>query len=212
MVAGDGLVSMFRDLGAQAVVTGGQTMNPSTQDLLNAIDAVPAETVILLPNNKNIVPVARQAAELTVKRVLVVPTTSVPQGLAAMVAYLPGETDALALSEAMAAAAGDVSTGEITRATREATTPAGPVQRGDWLGLLNGEIRVAGEEAGAAMTRLLDALVEDGSELVTIVTGKGADPETTEVAETWLSEHRPGVHVEVTSGDQPLYPYLISVE
>ena len=212
VVAGRGLVEMFAGLGAQQIVTGGQTMNPSTQDLLSAVMQVTADTVILLPNNKNIVPVANQVDALTNKHVLVVPTVTVPQGLAAMVAYLPTEADGQHLSASMLAAANGVRTGELTRATRSSVTSIGQVSQGDWLGLADGDLHNSHDSEVGALTGLLDHIVDGGAELVTIVTGLGADPIATTAAQEWLATSRPNVEIELVKGDQPLFPYLISVE
>jgi len=212
VVAGTGLVEMFRGLGAQQVVTGGQTMNPSTQDLLSAVEMVNAETVILLPNNKNIVPVANQVAALTDKRVLVVPTVSVPQGLAAMVAYFPADGDGQHVAASMQAAADDLRTGELTRAVRSSATPIGQVSEGDWLGIVDGDLHNVHENEVGALTEMLEYLVGDDAELVTIITGLGAHPDATAAVKEWMATHRQGVEVDLTNGGQPLYPYLLSVE
>lgn len=212
VVAGRGLVEMFRGLGAQQIVTGGQTMNPSTQDLLSAVEQVKAETVILLPNNKNIIPVADQIDALTDKTVLVVPTATVPQGLAAMVAYLPTNPDARNLGDSMAAYAQDVRTGELTRAVRSSPTSMGKVSEGDWLGLADGELQSVHHDETTALIALVDYLVEGDAELVTIITGLSAPTSVTTAVREWLAIHRPDARIEVMKGDQPLYPYLISVE
>jgi hypothetical protein len=212
VVAGIGLANMFKGLGAQQVVTGGQTMNPSTVDLLSAVTQVTADTVVLLPNNKNIVPVANQVDALTDKRVLVVPTVSVPQGLAAMIAYVPSNNDGAHLAALMQSAANDVRTGELTRAVRSSATPVGEVTKGDWLGMADGDLHNVHENEVSALTGLLEHLVEEDAELVTLITGLGANPETTAAARDWLAGQCPGTEIEVTDGGQPLYPYLISVE
>ena len=212
VVAGRGLVEMFKGLGAQQVVTGGQTMNPSTQDLLSAVERVKADTVILLPNNKNIVPVANQVDALTDKRVLVVPTVTVPQGLAAMVAYFPANSDGRHVGESMQAAASGVRTGELTRAIRSSVTSIGEVSEGDWLGLADGDLHNVDQSELGALTGLLEYLVEGDVELVTIITGFGADSHATTAVREWLATRHPNVQIEFMKGDQPLYPYLISVE
>lgn len=212
VVAGNGLIRMFKDLGAQRIVTGGQTMNPSTQDLLEAVKQVKADTVILLPNNKNIVPVARQVDALTDKQVLVVPTSTVPQGLAAMVAYLPSVADGSGQAVNMQNAADDVRTGELTRAVRPSATPIGPVSEGDWLGIANGDLHNVHEREEAALIELLKCLTEEEAELVTVIIGMGADPAVKDRVRDWLDTHRPGIEIEFVDGGQPLYPYLISVE
>ena len=212
VVVGKGLVEMFLGLGAQQVVTGGQTFNPSTQDLLSAVLQVNADTVILLPNNKNIIPVAKQVDSLTDKLVLVVPTVTIPQGLAAMVAYLPTDSDGQKLGVSMHASANGVRSGELTRAVRASSTSIGKVDEGDWLGLADGDLHNAHQDERTAMTGLLQHLVAADAELVTIITGLGARPDTTAAVQEWLAINRPGVETEIIKGDQPLYPYLISVE
>ena len=212
VVAGSGLIEMFRGLGAQQIVTGGQTMNPSTQDLLSAVQRVNADTVIVLPNNKNIVPVARQVDGLTDKTVLVVPTVTIPQGLAAMVAYFPAIADGEQVRRSMQASADRVRTGELTRAVRASSTAVGEVAEGDWLGLADGELCLVRDDETSALNQLLETLVGDDAELVTVITGSGAKPGVAAAVGDWLSVHRPGVETELMKGDQPLYPYLVSVE
>jgi DAK2 domain fusion protein YloV len=212
VVSGRGLIDMFRDLGAQQVVTGGQTMNPSTQDLLSAAQRVRADTVILLPNNKNIVPVANQVDALTDKTVLVVPTVTIPQGLAAMVAYFPANSDGQHLGASMLAAANEVKTGELTRAVRSSMTSIGEVSEGEWLGLADGDLHNVHENEIRALTVLLEHIVGGDAELVTVITGLGADPDASAAVREWLTAHCPKAEVEFVKGGQPLYPYLISVE
>ncbi len=142
VASGDGLVELFGQLGVQGVITGGQTLNPSTAELLDAVERVNADEVVVLPNNKNIIPVAEQLDALTDKRVVVVPTTSMPAGLAALVVYDP-EAGADANAASMGAAAEGVATGEVTRAVRDTTSEAGPIAEGDWIGLVRGDGIVA---------------------------------------------------------------------
>ncbi len=210
--AGDGIVELFRDFGAQGLVVGGQTMNPSTADLVAAVEAARAPVVVILPNNKNVVPVAERVGAATSKDVLVVPTRSIGQGLAAMVAYSPDAGDGEAVAAAMAAAARAVRSGELTAAIRDAATPLGAVRAGDWLGVADGQVVAADPAQDAALVALLDVLIEPDSELVTVLTGDGADLATTKAAAAWLAEHRPDVEHEVLAGGQPLYAYLVSVE
>jgi DAK2 domain fusion protein YloV len=211
VAVGGGVVEMFRQLGVQRVVVGGQTMNPSTEELLAAVESVPANDVIVLPNNKNIVPVAKQLDALTDKHVVCVPTRSVPQGLAAMISYLPSGQAVGVVAFAMEAAMDDVAAGEITRAVRDAATPAGPVKEGDWMGLIDGDVAVIDAELDEALTGLLARLAEGDREIVTIITGADADRAVTEAARAWLEEEY-DLEVEVVDGSQPLYPYLVSVE
>jgi DAK2 domain fusion protein YloV len=208
---GGGIVEMFRQLGVQGVVVGGQTMNPSTEELLAAVDEVPSAAVVVLPNNKNIVPVAEQLDSLTEKHVVCVPTRSVPQGMAAMVSYLPSGQSIDEVAAAMRAAMSEVTSGEITRAVRDSTTPAGPVVEGDWMGLHDGDVAVVETELDEALTGLLQLLVTGDAEIVSIITGTDADRAVTEAATAWLEEEYE-VQVEVVPGSQPLYPYLLSVE
>ena len=211
VAVGVGIVEMFRQLGVQGVVVGGQTMNPSTEELLAAVEAAPAEAVVVLPNNKNIVPVAEQLNDLTDKHVVCVPTRSVPQGMAAMVSYLPTGQSIDEVASAMHSAMGDVSSGEVTRAVRDSTTPAGAVVEGDWMGLLDGDVAVVETGLDEALTGLLGLLLADDAEIVSIITGAEADRAVTRAAAAWLEEEY-NVEVEVVSGSQPLYPYLLSVE
>jgi hypothetical protein len=211
VAVGAGVIDLFRDAGAQGMVVGGQTMNPSVRDVLEVVESVAAETVIVLPNNKNIVPVAEQLATLTTKRVLVVPTRSVPEGLAAMIAYMPG-MDADDTAAAMSAAAKAVSWGEVTQAVRDAKTPVGACAEGDWLGIVGGDVTTVSADLQAAATRVLDALVDDHSEVVTIVTGADADDAGAKALIDHLRESHRGLEVSVLRGGQPLYPYLFGVE
>ncbi|MEO6121819.1 MAG: DAK2 domain-containing protein [Acidimicrobiales bacterium] len=214
VASGDGLERLFRSLGVAAVVAGGQSMNPSTAELLAAVDGVAADQVVLLPNNANIVPVARQVDALTPKMVRVVATTGVAQGLAAMLPF-DAHTNAIDNAAAMAEAADAVVSGEVTRAVRSATTEAGPVAEGDWLGVSEGRVRaIAPATAGpaGAAAKLLDLLVASDHELVTVVVGEGVADEHTGAVTAWLADHRPAIAVEVHQGGQPLYCWLFAVE
>ena len=212
VASGDGLAELFGQLGVQGVVTGGQTLNPSTAELLAAVEAVNADHVVVLPNNKNIIPVAEQLDSLTTKSVRVVPSTSMPAALAALVVYDP-EADVDANLEEMTAAAQSVATGEITRAVRDTKSEIGSVMTGDWIGLVRGDgiVAVSGSLDGAACA-LLDHLITPGREIVTVITGAESNAAHTDALLAWLHENRPDVQVEVHRGGQPLYPYLFGVE
>lgn len=211
VVAGEGLAALFRQLGAADIVQGGQSMNPSMEDLLTAVERSTASTVILLPNNKNIIPVALRVDSLSKKTVLVVPTVSVPEGIAAMMGFLSGrEPDELV--DAMRNAAKSVGTGEITRAVRDARVEIGHVATGDWLGIVGGSIEHAGEDLAETLTRTLDTMVDDDRELVTLFIGDAATTDATDAARGHLAAKHPSIEVEIKDGGQPLYPYLISVE
>lgn len=210
--SGDGLAELFGQLGVQGVVTGGQTMNPSTAELLDAVEHMNAGNVVILPNNKNIIPVANQIDALTSKTVRVVPTCSMPEGLAALVFYDP-EATAEANAEAMTGAAEGVATGEVTQAVRSTNTEAGQVNEGDWIGLVRGDGVVAiGDTVVAAATALLDSLLTPDRELLTVIAGDGAHARMVEEVVGYVAEKHPTVDVEVHQGGQPLYPFLFGVE
>jgi DAK2 domain fusion protein YloV len=211
IATGGGIGRLFRSVGVQSIVAGGQSMNPSTAQLLEAVEASPSQCVVILPNNKNIVPVAEQVDALTSKSVVVVPTRSVTEGLAAAFAYDP-EGDVGANVAAMALAAASVVTGEVTRSVRASTCDAGPVAEGDYLGITRAGIQIVAPTLGQAATGLLDHLVTDEHEIVTVLEGEGATAGATRQITEWLSEWRPEAAPEVHHGGQPLYPYLFSIE
>ncbi|HMC51131.1 MAG TPA: DAK2 domain-containing protein, partial [Acidimicrobiales bacterium] len=208
---GEGIGRIFRSLGVQRIVAGGQSMNPATAQILEAVNAVPAEQVIVLPNNKNIVPVAEQVAELTDKAVRVVPTKGIAEGFAALLAYDPEaavEDNARSMDEAAAR----VVAGEVTRAVRSSASPVGPIAEGDWLGLSQRAVEIVAATPAEAACGLLDRLVCEDHEIVTVIEGEGATPADTRRITEWLAENRRRVSAEVHHGGQPLYPYLFSIE
>ena len=210
--SGDGLAELFGQMGVQGVVTGGQTLNPSTAELLDAVEHMNSQQVIILPNNKNIIPVANQVNALTKKEVRVVPTCSMPEALAALVSYDP-EAEVDANCEAMSDAAKSVATGEVTQAVRDTNTDAGAVKNGDWIGLVRGDGVVAiGSTMVVAATQLLDQLLSGNGELLTVITGNLATARATEEIIVYMADKHPGVEVEVHPGGQPLYPFLFGVE
>ena len=212
VASGDGIAELFGNLGVHGVVTGGQTLNPSTQELLDAVEHMNAQHVVILQNNKNIIPVAQQVHGLTKKDVRVVPTCSMPEALAALVAYDP-EASAEHNGSAMAKAAAAVVTGEITVAVRDTKTDVGNVKEGDVIGLVRGDgvVAVAANVFDCATT-LLTHIVADDRELLTIIVGADASTETTDRITGWMGEHFPEISCEVHRGGQPLYPYLFGVE
>ena len=212
VASGDGLAELFGQLGVQGVISGGQTSNPSTAELLAAVEHMNARQVIILPNNKNIIPVAQQVDALTTKEVRVVATCSMPEALAALVSYDP-EASAESNARSMTVAAESVATGEITQAVRDTHTDAGQVTSGDWIGIVRGDgiVAIAGTLVTAA-SQLLDHLIDDERELLTIVTGTDSTATHTDHIVAWVSQHRPSVAIEIHSGGQPLYPYLFGVE
>ena len=212
VASGDGIAELFGNLGVHGVVTGGQTLNPSTQELLDAVEHMNASQVVILPNNKNIIPVAQQVDALTKKDVRVVPTCSMPEALAALVAYDPAAS-AEHNGTAMAKAAAAVVTGEITTAVRDTKTDAGAVKAGDTIGLVRGDGVVAiAPDVFECATALLKHIVTDDRELLTIIVGVDATADITERIVAWVGEHFSAVASEVHRGGQPLYPYLFGVE
>ena len=210
--SGAGLEELFAQMGVQGVVTGGQTLNPSTAELLDAVEHMNSQQVIILPNNKNIIPVANQINALTKKEVRVVPTCSMPEALAALVSYDP-EADVDSNCEAMSDAAKSVATGEVTQAVRDTNTDAGAVKNGDWIGLVRGDGVVAiGSTMVVAATQLLDQLLSGNGELLTVITGNLATARATEEIIAYMADKHPDVEVEVHPGGQPLYPFLFGVE
>ena len=209
--AGAGVVDILMSMGADRVVTGGQSMNPSTAELLAAVDSLPTGHVVVLPNNKNIIPVAEQVDGESERTVGVVPTRSVLEGIASLLAYSPDAT-AAQNSGSMAAAAAAVIHGEVTQAVRDASSSAGPITTGDWLGIGPDGIAAVESEVVAAATALLSSIIADDHELLTVLTGTDADAATTDAIVDHVAEHHPDVEVEVTEGGQPLYPYYFGLE
>lgn len=212
VASGDGLAELFGQLGVHGVISGGQTSNPSTAELLAAVERMNARQVVILPNNKNIIPVAQQVDALTTKEIRVVPTCSMPEALAALVSYDP-EASAESNARSMTHAAEAVATGEVTQAVRNTQSDAGQVTEGDWIGIVRGDgiVSIAGTLVTSA-TQLLDHLIDDSRELLTIVTGVDATASNTDQIAAWVSENHPDIAIEVHVGGQPLYPYLFGVE
>jgi uncharacterized protein len=208
---GEGVQRLLSSLGVQQIVAGGQSMNPSTAQILEAVERCPADTVIVLPNNKNIVPVAEQVDALTGRRVEVVPTQAVMEALCALVAYDPQagiDSNIASMTEAVQR----VRTGEVTQAVRDGAGDGGPIAAGDWIAVSRDGISVVGKSAAEAAIGLVDKLVDDDSELVTVLIGAGAHASETARFEEHLALAHPHLEVEMHEGDQPLYPYLIGVE
>lgn len=211
VATGDGIKRIFRSLGVHQVITGGQSMNPSTAQLREAVEAVPADQVVILPNNKNIIAVAEQVDATTDKTVLVVPTKGIPEGFAALLAYDPeaaGETNAAGMAEA----ASNVIAGEVTRAVRASTCEAGPIAEGDHIGIDRSAIRSVAPTAADAAIGLLSKLLDGSQEILTVIEGEGASAAETRRITGWLDENHPEVEPDVHHGGQPLYPYLFGIE
>ena len=211
VAAGSGLGAILMSLGVDVVVSGGQTMNPSTADLLEAIAAVPADKVIVLPNNKNILMAANAAASVAEKPVVVVATTAVPQAFAAMLAW-DGTDDLEANAEAMLAAAEEVRSGEVTTAVKDAKGKVGAIKGGQVIGISDHEIEVVGDDVESVAEKLAAVLLSDGSETLTLLAGEEFSDEALETLAARIGAANPDVEVETHRGDQPLYPILMSAE
>jgi DAK2 domain fusion protein YloV len=211
VVSGAGLQRVFESLGVSAIVPGGQTMNPSTQDLLRAIDSVPSDKVVILPNNSNIILTAQQAKELSNKEVVVVPTKTIPQGIAALLAF-NYQADLPANAELMTQTSQQVQTGEITRAVRTVQVNGLSIQEGQIIGLLNDMLVTAGEDTFAVATALLQLMEPENCEIVTIYYGQDVSAtEAAHLADDVRSTYG-HLEVEVLDGGQPHYYYIISAE
>jgi len=211
VVAGKGLADVFRSMGATALVEGGQTMNPSTEDLLRAIDALPHPEVILLPNNGNIVLAAKQTQVLSKKRVAVVPTDTLPQGMAALIAF-NYDADLETNVRAMEQAAQQVETGEITTAVRDVTLNGVAVKTGDVIGLHNGTLVLAGHANDAVAHALLQHMGAGARDIITIYYGADVTAEAAAAFGQGIQQQYADQEVEVVAGGQPFYAYIISVE
>ena len=209
--AGDGLAAVFRDLGCDQIVSGGQTMNPSTQNILSAINRTPAETVFVFPNNKNIIMAAEQTIPLTEKTVIVIPSKTVPQGVTALLSFDPDGT-AEANTEAMTEALGTVETMQITYAARDSDFDGYEIHEGDYLALCGGALFGTAQELAALLQRLASHVAEDGREFVTLYTGVDTTPEVGQQALEIFQAACPDAEVTLVEGGQPVYYFLISAE
>ena len=211
VVAGKGLVEIFRGLGVDAIVEGGQTMNPSTQDMLTAIESVPYNEVVLLPNNKNVILAAKQVLGLTKKNLHVIETHSVPQGVAAVVAFR-GDRPGAENIAAMKAEAERVQTIEVTHAVRDTRSNGLKVKKGDVIGLINDKLEFAGTDYGEVVNKALSKLGADSYELITVYRGEGASDDELHKLESDIRSIHPGLEIEVQQGGQQHYPFILSVE
>ena len=209
--AGAGLAGVFRDLGVDEIIEGGQTMNPSTEDILHAIEKTPAEIVFVLPNNKNIIMAAQAAAELASREVVVIPTKTVPQGISAMLAFdaamEPSENEA-----AMTDCLSGVMTMQITYAARDSDFDGFDIHAGDYLGLCDGALAGTTREITALLASLADKAAEAGKEFINIFYGADIQEPDAEAALELFRQHAPDAEVNLVSGGQPIYYYLISAE
>ena len=210
--AGDGLAAAFRDLGVDRVVSGGQTMNPSTEAILREVNHTPSEIVFVLPNNKNIVMAAQQCVGLTEKQVIVVPTHSIPQGISAMMSVDTAEEDPQAILAAMTEAAAAVTTAQITYAARNSDFDGFAIIEGDYLALLDGKLFGTERDITSLLTRLAALAAEREAAFVTLFYGEGVSQEEAEAAQALFTEACPETEVSLLSGGQPVYYYTISIE
>lgn len=210
--AGDGLAAAFRDLGVDRVVSGGQTMNPSTEAILREVNHTPSEIVFVLPNNKNIVMAAQQCVGLTEKQVIVVPTHSIPQGISAMMSVDTAEEDPQAILAAMTEAAAGVTTAQITYAARNSDFDGFAINEGDYLALLDGKLFGTERDITSLLTRLAALAAEREAAFVTLFYGEGVSQEEAEAAQALFTKACPETEISLLSGGQPVYYYTISIE
>jgi len=208
---GPGIARVFASLGAAAVIEGGQTMNPSTQEIISAFENLPTDQIVILPNNKNIITTARTAAEMTVKKVVVVPSRTIPQGLAAMLRLVPSG-DFEQVVQDMEAALDDIETGEITTATRSVEIDGVKVKEGQIIGLHNGKLVIAASSLTEACLGLLEKVNVSDYELITLFYGSGLSKHEANRVADLIREKYPEHEVEVQDGGQPHYQFIISIE
>lgn len=209
---GQGITELFKSLGVTTVIEGGQTMNPSTQDLADAINEANAENVVVLPNNKNIVMAAEQAAELADTRVAVVKTTSIPQGMAAMLSYNPEgtlEENEAAMTETMK----EIKTGQVTYAVRDTQIDGMTIENGHFMGIADGKIKVTNPDHLTVVKELLTEMIDpEEDEIVTILSGQETKEEEEKEIIKFLEEHFEDLEIEIHQGNQPIYSYIFSIE
>lgn len=210
--AGDGLAAVFRDLGVDRIVSGGQTMNPSTEAILREIDQTPSEVVFVLPNNKNIVMAAQQCVGLSEKEVIVVPTATVPQGISAMMSVDPEEPDAQNVLRAMTDAASNVTTAQITYAARNSDFDGFAINEGDYLALCDGKLLGTDRSLDVLLERLAHLAADKSAEFITVYAGEGVSDEDAARAAALFKAVCPDAEVSALSGGQPVYYYIVAIE
>ena len=210
--AGDGLADVFRDLGVDRIVSGGQTMNPSTDDILREVDRTPSEVVFVLPNNKNIIMAAQQCVGLSEKEVIVVPTVTVPQGISAMMAVDPEEADPQSILSAMTAAAENVTTAQITYAARNSDFDGFAINEGDYLALCDGKLLGTDRSLDVLLEKLAQVAADKNAEFITVYTGEGVDDEQAQQASDIFQARCPDAEITALPGGQPVYYYIVAIE
>ncbi|MCY8199365.1 DAK2 domain-containing protein [Bacillus subtilis] len=208
---GEGISDLFKSIGASVVIEGGQTMNPSTEDIVDAVKSVNAETVFILPNNSNIIMAANQAASVVDEQVFVIPAKTVPQGMSALLAFNPDQ-EAEANEANMLSAIQQVKSGQVTYSVRDTHIDGKDIKKGDFMGILNGTIIGTSENQLSAAKMLLSEMIGEDDEIVTILYGEDASQEEAEQLEAFLSEKYEEIEVEIHNGKQPLYSYIVSAE
>ncbi|MGG4408454.1 DAK2 domain-containing protein [Niallia taxi] len=208
---GSGIADMFRSIGAHSVIEGGQTMNPSTEDIVNAVNKVNAKKVFILPNNKNIIMAAEQAAQVLDAEVAVIPSKTVPQGMSALLAFNPSG-DLETNKKGMIAALEHVKTGQITYAVRDTSIDGLQIETGDFMGIADGKIVARSKEKVQSAQELLGKMIDEDTEILTIIKGEEALEEELEAIVSFVEENYEDVEVEVHDGKQPLYSFIFSVE
>ena len=210
--AGDGLAATFRDLGVDRIVSGGQTMNPSTQAILQEVNRTPSQVVFVLPNNKNIIMAAQQCVGLTEKEVIVVPTATVPQGISAMMVVDPEEADPQVILAAMTEAAENVVTAQVTYAARNSDFDGFAISAGDYLALTDGKLFGTDQKLETLLDQLAALAADKGAEFITVFYGDGVTQEDAQRAEQRFADACPEAEVSLLPGGQPVYYYIISIE
>ncbi len=208
---GDGLLNIFKDLSADEIITGGQTMNPSTEEIKRAIDKVSAKNIFILPNNSNIILAANQAKELSDKNIYVIPTKTIPQGIAALLAF-NGELNSEKNVDLMTAAISEVKTGQVTYSVRDTQFNSNNIKKGDILGLYNGDIQTIGKNTEEVAYELLKNMITENDEIITIFYGEDTSEDTANKLAKRINEDFKDIDIEVYYGGQPLYYYIFSVE
>ncbi|MED3512906.1 DAK2 domain-containing protein [Bacillus subtilis] len=208
---GEGISDLFKSIGASVVIEGGQTMNPSTEDIVDAVKSVNADTVFILPNNSNIIMAANQAASVVDEKVFVIPAKTVPQGMSALLAFNPDQ-EAEANEANMLSAIQQVKSGQVTFSVRDTHIDGKDIKKGDFMGILNGTIIGTSENQLSAAKMLLSEMIGEDDEIVTILYGEDASQEEAEQLEAFLSEKYEEIEVEIHNGKQPLYSYIVSAE
>jgi len=210
--AGDGLADVFCDLGVDRIVSGGQTMNPSTDDILREVNRTPSEVVFVLPNNKNIIMAAQQCVGLSEKEVIVVPTATVPQGISAMMAVDPEDADPQSVLAAMTAAAENVTTAQITYAARNSDFDGFAINEGDYLALCDGKLLGTDRSLDVLLEKLAQVAADKKAEFITVYTGEGVDDAQAQQASDIFRARCPDAEITALSGGQPVYYYIVAIE